>query len=91
MKDIRFFLQLTKVMKIVRHTSLFYDTPCLSLQNPRLRCGKRLAHLSLLNLTINLCILSFVLSLALRPHLSSLVTFSTVPLPGSGLGSLPIT
>ena len=47
--------------------------------------------LSLLNLTVNLCIVSFVLSLALRPHLPLSPDTPIVPLPGSWLWSLPTT
>ena len=53
--------------------------------------GNMLFSLSLLNLTLNLCIVSFVLSLALRPHLPPSPATPIVPLPGSWLWSLPTT
>ena len=62
-----------EAMKIVRLTSLLPNMPRLSSPNPRLRYGRRLAHLSVQMLTLNLCILSFVLSLAFLPHLSPLL------------------
>ena len=43
------------------------------------------------NLTLNLCTLSFVLSLALLLHLPFLLTSPTIPLPRSRLRSSPIT
>ena len=61
-------------MKIIRLTSLLFDMSRLSLPRPRLRHCRQLALLSLLNLILNLCILSFVLSLVLLPHLPSLQT-----------------
>ena len=42
-------------------------------------------------MNLNLCILSFVLSLALFSHFPSILSFPTVPLPGSQLWSSPIT
>ena len=45
------------------------------------------SFLSLLNLTLSLCILSFLLSLALLPHLRLSLTSSTVPLPRRRLRS----
>ena len=60
----------------------------LSSPRPKLRDGRRLALLSHLNLILNLCTLSFVLSLALLPPL---LIFPNVPLPGSRLRSSPIT
>ena len=88
-KDVRLLLQLIHVMKIVR---LKFPLPdMLRLSSPRLRHGRRLALLSRLNLTLNWCTLSFVLSPALLPHIHPLRTFSTVPLPGSRLRSSPIT
>ena len=53
-------------MTIVRLTALL-DMPRLTSAKPRLRHDRRHAHPSLLNLTLNLCILSFVLWLALHP------------------------
>ena len=52
---------------------------------------KRLALLSHLNLTLNLFTLSFVLSLALFPHLPPLLTSPTVLFPWSRLRSSLIT
>ena len=50
------------------------------------------SSLSRPNLTLNLCTLSFALSLALLPHhLPPLLTSQTVPLPESQLRSMPIT
>ena len=68
-KDARLSLPLIEVMKIASLTSLLPDMSHLSLQKPRPRPGRRLALLSLPSLTQNLCILYFVLSLALFPHL----------------------
>ena len=51
-KDTRFLLPLTEVMKIDRLTSLLLDVPCQSL--PRLRHGRRLALLFHLSLALNL-------------------------------------
>ena len=82
----RLLLPLMEVMKIVRLTSLLPDILRLSSPNPKLRYDKRLAHFSL-----NLCIFSFVLSLALLFHLSPLFASPTVSLPGSRLWSSPIT
>ena len=90
-KDVRLLLKLTEVMKIVRLTSPHPDVLRLSSSKPRLRHGRRLAHLSRLNLTLNLCILSFALSLVLLPHLPPLLISPTVSLLGSRLWSLPIT
>ena len=78
-------------MKIVWLTSLLRDIPRLSSPKARLRHGWRRAHLSLLNLTLNLCILSFALSLALLSHhnlclTSQLFFFQEV---GFGLRRLP--
>ena len=56
-------------MKIVRLTFLLSDMPRLSPPKLRMRHGMRHAHLFLLNLSQNLCILFSVLSLALLPHL----------------------
>ena len=80
-KDERLLLQLTKVMKFVRLTSLLPDVLCLSSTRPKLRHGRRLALLSHPNLTLNLCTLSFVLLLALL-HLPLLLTSPTAPVPG---------
>ena len=64
--------------KIDRLTSPLPDV--LRLSSPKLRNGRQLALFSRLNLTLNLCTLPFVLSLA---HLPPLLTSQTVPLPGS--------
>ena len=58
-----------EVMKIVRLTPSLPDMPRLSSPRPRLRLryNRRLALPSHLNLTLNLCTLSFVLSLAPLP------------------------
>ena len=81
-KALRLSLPLTEVIKIVSLASQL--STMLRLSSPRLRQGRRLALLS----SLILCILSFVLSLALLPHLPPLLTFPTVPLPGSLLRSL---
>ena len=80
-KDVRLLPPLTKVMKIVRLTSPLPDKLRLSSLRTRLRHGRRLALPS----HLNLCTLSFVLSLAFLPHLSLLLTSPTVPLPESRL------
>ena len=67
--------------KIDRLTSPLPDV--LRLSSPKLRNGRQLALFSRLNLTLNLCTLPFVLSLA---HLPPLLTSQTVPLPGSVFG-----
>ena len=74
----------TKEIKIIKLTSLLLNMPCLSSPRPRLRPGRRIALLS----HLNLCTLSFVLSLTL---LSLLLHSPNVPLPGSRLRSSPIT
>ena len=89
-KDVKLLLSL-RVMKIVRFTPPLPDVLCLSSPKPRLKHGKRLALLFRPNLTLNLCTLHFVLSLALFPHLPPLLTFPFIPLPGSRLRSSPIT
>ena len=81
----------TEVIKVVRLTSFLPDIPRRSRPRPRLRHGRRLALLSLLNLTLNQSILSFVLLLALLRYILPLLTSLTVPLPGSWLRSLPST
>ena len=90
-KDARLSLQFTEAMKIVRLTSALTDPLRLSSPKPQLRHGRRLALLPHPNLTLNLCTLSFVLSLALLLHLPLLLTFLTVPLPGSWLRLSPTT
>ena len=83
-KDVRLSLQLTEVMKIVRLTSPLPDVLRLSSPRPKLRHGRRLALLSYPNLTLNLCTFSFVLLLALLPHLPPLLT--TQPFLFQGVG-----
>ena len=85
-KDARLLLPLTEVMKIARLTSRLLDAPRQSSPRPRLRHGRRLALLFHLNLTLNLCILFFALSLALLPRLPPLLNFPTVLLPGINFG-----
>ena len=85
-KNARFSLPLTEAMKIARLTSPLPDVPRPSL--PRLRHSRRLALLFHLNLTLNLYIILFALSLALFPPLP---TFITVSFPGSRLRSMPLT
>ena len=75
-------------MKIARLTSPPLDVLRLSSPRPKIRHGRRLALLSRPNLILNLCALSFALSLAI---LSPLQTLPTVPIPGSWLRSSPIT
>ena len=87
-KDVRLSLPLTVVMKIVRLTSRLPDVLRLSSSKPRLSHSRRLAPLSRSNLTLNLCILSFVLSLALLPPL---LTSPAISQPESWLRSSPIT
>ena len=77
-------------MKIVRLTSPLPDVLRLSSPSRRLRYGRRLALFPRPYLTLNMCTLSFILSLALLPHLSPLLTSPTVSFPGSRLWSLPI-
>ena len=87
-KNVRLLLPLIGVMKIVRLTSLLLDMPRLSPPQPKLTYDRRHALLSL----PNLCILFFVLSLALPPpYLPPPLTSPTVPLPGSRLRSFPTT
>ena len=86
-KDARLLLPLTEVMEIARLTSPLLDAPRQSLPRPRLRHGRRLALL----FHLNLCTLFFVLSLALLPRLSPLLTFLTVLLLGKRLRFMPLT
>ena len=90
-KDARLLLPLTEMMKIARLTSPLLDAPRQSLPRPRLRHDRRLALLSHLNLTQNLCTPSFALSLALVPRLPPLLTFPAVLLLGNRLRSMPLT
>ena len=85
-KNPRLLLPLTEVMKIARLTSPLLDAPRQS--SPSLRHGRRLALLSHLGLTLNLCTFFFALSLAFLPHL---LTSLTVLLPGNRLRSMPLT
>ena len=84
---VRLVLPLIQVMNIIRLATLLPDIPRISSPKPRLRHGRRHVHLSLLNLTLNLRILSFALSLALLPHFSPPLTSPIVPLPESRLRS----
>ena len=88
-EDVRLLLPLIAVMTNVRLTSLLPDVPPLLSPKPGLNHGKRNALFSLLNITLNLCILSFVLLLVFLSHLR-LATSPTV-LPGSPLWSLSTT
>ena len=63
--DVVLSLQLTEVMKIVRLTSPLLNVLRQLSPRPRLRYDRRLAFLSCPYLTLNLCTLSFFLSLAL--------------------------
>ena len=90
-KDARLSLPLTEVMKIARLTSPFLDAPRQSLPRPRLRHGRRLALFFHLNLTLNRYTLFFALSLTHLPRLPSLLTSTTVLLPGNRLRSMPLT
>ena len=83
-KDAKLLLALTEVIIIARLTSLLLDAPRQS--SPRLRHGRRLALLFHLNLTLNLCTLSFTISLALLPPL---LTSPTALLPGNRLRFMP--
>ena len=85
MRDVKLSLPLIEVMKFVRLTSSLPDMPHLSSPKPRLRHGRRLACLSLQNLTLNPCTLSFILSLALLHYLFHPLISPIVPLPGSRL------
>ena len=91
MKDARFSLPLTKVMKIARPTSPLLDVHRLSSPRPRLRHGRRLALFSRPNLTLNLCALFFALFVDLLPHLPPLLTSSIVPFLGNRLRSSSIS
>ena len=83
-KDARLSLTLTEVMKIARLASPLFD----AFRQPRLRHGRRLALLSHLGQTLNLCTLTFALSLARLPPL---LTSPTVLLPGNRLRSMLLT
>ena len=85
-KNVKLSLQLAEAMKIVRLTYLLPDVLCQSSPRPRLRHGRQAALLSRSNLTLNPCIFSFVLSLALLSHRLLLLICPTVPLPGVGFG-----
>ena len=67
-KNVMHLFPLIEVIEIVRLPFLLPDMSRLSSPKQRLRHGKRLALLSLLNLTLKLCILSFVLSTAALSH-----------------------
>ena len=90
LKDARFSLPVTEVMKIARLTSPLLHAPCQS--SPRRRHGRRLALLSHLSLTLNLYTLFFALSLVDLPRLFlPLLTSPNVLLPGNWLRSMPHT
>ena len=78
-KDAGLSLLLTEVMKIARLTSPLLDVPHRS--RPRLRHGRRPALLFHLNLILNLCTLSFALSLALFHRLLPLLNFPNCSSP----------
>ena len=78
-------------MKIVWLTTLFSDILRLSSPKPRLRHGMQHGGLSLLNLTLKLCILFFVLPLVFLSHLPPLLTSPTVLSPRNRLWFLPTT
>ena len=82
-ENTRFLLLLIEAMKIVRFTSPLSD-------KSRLRHGRRHARISFLDLTLNLSILSFVLSPALL-YLLFPLTSPNSPLSGSRLRSSPVT
>ena len=88
MKDAKLSLPLTEVMKTAGLTSPLPDVLRLLSQRPKLRHGRLLTPLSHSNLTLNLYTLSSVLPLALLPPL---LISPTIPLPGSGRWSTPIT
>ena len=87
LKDLRLSLPLTEEMKIAGLASPLLDVLRLSSPGPRLTHGRRLALLSRLSLTINLCTLFFAVSLALLPRLPPLLIFPTFPLSGNRLRS----
>ena len=86
-KNARLLLLHIELIKIVRLTSLLPGMLRLSSPTTKLRHGRRPALLSYPKLTLNLCTLFCVLSLAFLPYLPPLLTFPTVPLPGSWLRS----
>ena len=90
-KDARFSLPLTKVIKIARLTSPLLDAPHQSSPRTRLRHGRRLAFLFHTNLTQQLYTFFFALSLAFLPRLLPLLTFLTVLLLGNRLRSMLLT
>ena len=94
MKNVRLSLPLTEAMKNVKAYIAAFRHASSDMERPRLRHDRRLALLSHLNLILNLCTLSFFLSLDFLPHLPPLLTSPTVPdltVPGSRLRSSPIT
>ena len=80
---LRQLLNGAEVMKMVRLTLPLSDMPRLSSPRPRLRHCKQLVLLSHPNLTLNLCSLFFVLSLALLPPP---ITFQLFLSQGVGFG-----
>ena len=89
-KEAKLSLPLTEVMKVARLTSPLPDVHRLLSPRPKLRHGRRLAHLSRPNLTLNLYTLFFALLLALLSYLPPLLIFPTVFLPGNRLRYSPI-
>ena len=90
-KDARLSLPLTEVMNISRLTSPLLDVTRESSPRPSMRHGRRLALLSHLNITLNLCTLFFTLSPAHLPRLPPLL-ISKLFFPhgiGFGLSRLP--
>ena len=74
MKDARLSLPLAEVIKIARLTSPLFDVPHQSPPRPRLSHGRQFALLFRPNLTLNLYIFLFALSLAYLTRLPSLLT-----------------
>ena len=91
MKEARYLLPLTELIKIARLTSPLLDAPRQSLPGPRLRHGRRPVLFFHLSLTLNLYTLFFALLLALLPCLPPLLTSLTVLLPGNRLRFMPLT
>ena len=76
---------------MIRFTSLLPNMHHLPSPNQRLKHSRHHARLSLSNLTLNLCSLSFFRLLAFFLDLPPLQIFPAVPLPESQLRSLPTT
>ena len=91
-KDARFSLPLTEVMKIARLTYPLLDMPRQSSSRPRLRHGRRLALLFHLNQTLNLYTLNLYCIAGSSSSSSSSPNFSNCPFSqgiGFGLCRLP--